>query len=70
MKDQMQAEHPRTVLSRLDTAEATQGDLGNRVRKLEEWLDVLYRRVGIPYPGNEPAETVPMKPYHERTYVE
>lgn len=57
MKDQVQTEHPRTVLNRLDAAEAFDQNLEKRVRLLEEWLDVLYRRVGIPYPGNEPAET-------------
>lgn len=56
MKDQVQTEHPRTVLNRLDAAEAFDQNLEKRVRLLEEWLDVLYRRVGIPYPGNEPAE--------------
>lgn len=71
MKDEVKTEHPRTVLARLDTGEKRDDDLTLRVQRLEEWLDLLYRKVGIPYPGNEPRETEPaMRPYHERTYVE
>lgn len=48
-------DHPHTILARMETMETEVITLRTRVSHLEEWLDLLYRRVGIEYPGNEPA---------------
>jgi hypothetical protein len=64
VRDQEKVEHPRTVVNRLDTAEAGLENHEKRVKLLEEWLDLLYRRVGIPYPGNEPTEITGSSPVY------